>query len=508
MSDDGVTAALRSDARLVVVEAPAGCGKTHQGADFARFLAASKPRGRLLILTHTHAACAVFAERTAGAGAYVEIRTIDSLIVGIATAYHAGLGLPRDVNAWIRVRDKTGYQEVAVLVAALLSKHPMIAAALARRYPVVICDEHQDSSGDQHALVMAMHDQGAKVCIFGDPMQKIFKETEVRGAAAPYDWDALASRALFEKLDTPHRWAKGCHQLGKWTLRARELLKAGKAIDLRTGRPPSVRVLRADNQAAKLDFRLTNEDRNKVRDFTDSQQTLLTLTRYNDTARAIRAAVLFRQVRLWEGHGRAGLDRYVDSMLQRRGDPAGIASAIVDFMDQIGKGFSPSAFGDRLVQEAREGCVKPCSGIKPPKIQELARILVSEPNHRGAANLLRRVFTLRKERDPTFADVEVDCREEFFDAIRLGAFEDIEAGLIEVTHRRTYARPKPPDRSVSTIHRAKGLECSGVALMPCDSRNFPDKPDARCLLYVALSRAKDELLLVIPNKDPSPLLLI
>ena len=174
-------------------------------------------------------------------------------------------------------------------------------------------------------------------------------------------------------------------------------------------------------------------------------------------------------------------------MLQRRGDPASIASAIVDFMDQTGKGFSPSAFGDRLVQEAREGCVRPCSGIKPPKIQELARFLVTEPNHRGAANLLRRVFTLRKELDPTFADVEIDCREEFFDAIRLGGFEDIEAGLVEVTHRRTYARPKPPDRAVSTIHRAKGLECSGVALMPCASKNFPDKPDARCLLYVALS---------------------
>ena len=36
MSDGSVRAALRSDAPLVVVEAPAGCGKTHQGADYAR----------------------------------------------------------------------------------------------------------------------------------------------------------------------------------------------------------------------------------------------------------------------------------------------------------------------------------------------------------------------------------------------------------------------------------------------------------------------------------------
>ena len=63
MSDESVHAALRSDAPLVVVEAPAGCGKTHQGADYARHVAADRS-SRLLILTHTHAACSVFAERT------------------------------------------------------------------------------------------------------------------------------------------------------------------------------------------------------------------------------------------------------------------------------------------------------------------------------------------------------------------------------------------------------------------------------------------------------------
>ena len=39
VSDESVREALRSDASLVVIEAPAGCGKTHQGADYARELA-------------------------------------------------------------------------------------------------------------------------------------------------------------------------------------------------------------------------------------------------------------------------------------------------------------------------------------------------------------------------------------------------------------------------------------------------------------------------------------
>src|SRR5262249_18283289 len=68
-----VRAALRSDAALVVIESPAGCGKTHQGADYAREVAAASGSDRLLILTHTHAACSVFSDRTKGSGSRVEI---------------------------------------------------------------------------------------------------------------------------------------------------------------------------------------------------------------------------------------------------------------------------------------------------------------------------------------------------------------------------------------------------------------------------------------------------
>jgi DNA helicase-2/ATP-dependent DNA helicase PcrA len=91
VSDASVRAALRSAAALVAIEAPAGCGKTTQGADYARELVAAGKSGRLLILTHTHAACSVFAHRAKGAGARVEIRTIDGVIANIASIYHAGL---------------------------------------------------------------------------------------------------------------------------------------------------------------------------------------------------------------------------------------------------------------------------------------------------------------------------------------------------------------------------------------------------------------------------------
>ena len=306
MTDDTVREALRSDAPLVVVEAPAGCGKTHQGADYASEMAASK-RGRLLILTHTHAACSMFSERARGVGLRLEIRTIDSVIAQIAGAYHAGLGIPADTATWIR-QQKNGHAMLAVKVAALLERYPMIAASLARRYPIVICDEHQDSSGDQHSVGMALLSQGAKLRIFADPMQEIFKDVDVESARASYGWDELKERAhRFERLDVPHRWSKGCPQLGQWTLKAREALRSGGKVDLKNALPPSVSFVVAENLAEKhLDYRLSNMHRKPIDSFENGQSSLLILTPYNETARSFRS-FFNRRIPLWEGHTRYGL---------------------------------------------------------------------------------------------------------------------------------------------------------------------------------------------------------
>jgi DNA helicase-2/ATP-dependent DNA helicase PcrA len=506
VSDDSVHAALRSDAPLVVVEAPAGCGKTTKGADYAREIAVADATNRLLILTHTHAACSVFADRTKGAGSRVEIRTIDSVIAHIAAAYHAGLGLPADIAAWVR-QQQDGYAELALNVAALLQRYPMIVASLAQRHRVIICDEHQDSSGEQHSIVMALQAQGARLRIFGDPMQKIFKERARVSTCVPCDWDALTRQAhAFEQLDFPHRWTSGCSQLGQWTLAARTALKAGGTIDLRNGLPPSVTVTFAENQSPRnAEYQLSTQDRRQIDAFERAQPSLLILTRYNDTARSFRG-FFNRRITLWEGHTRTGLERLVDAITAGHEDCSALAAAVIAFMGEVGKGFSPSAFGNRFEKEVRDGCTGNCRG-KPATIQELARFLVVEPNHCGVAKMLRRLSELANT-DSNFADVKIDCRKEFWEATRLGDFESADSGFAEITHRRVYSRPKPPDKAISTIHKAKGLECDSVIVMPCDAKTFPDKHDARCLLYVALSRAKSRLMLVVSRTSPSPLFTI
>jgi DNA helicase IV len=75
--------------------------------------------------------------------------------------------------------------------------------------------------------------------------------------------------------------------------------------------------------------------------------------------------------------------------------------------------------------------------------------------------------------------------------------------LSELASRRSYTRPKPPKRAITNIYKAKGFECDAVLLMPCDKNTFPDKHDARCLLYVALSRAMSHLMLVVSRDNGS-----
>jgi DNA helicase-2/ATP-dependent DNA helicase PcrA len=502
MSDASVRAALRSDERLVVIEAPAGCGKTHQGADYASEIARAVD-GRLLILTHTHAACSVFAERTRSAGPRVEIRTIDSLISQIAGAYHTGLGLPPDPAAWAR-RAKDGYSHLAMKVALLLERHAMIAATLARRYPFVICDEHQDCSGDQHAIAMALHRGGAQLRIFADPMQRIYKDKDLPGGRSPTDWASLTRNAgAFEELDTPHRWNDGCPELGSWTLETRRLLKGGGQIDLRAGLPRSIEVVLADNQARRYgDYHLGNGDRRRIDAFERAHGSLLIVSHFAETAQNLRA-FFGRRLPLWEGHTRPALEGLVDATITHNGKPTALAQALVAFMGEVGKGFSPSAFGDRLVREATEGCTRSTTG-KPAAIQAIARHIVHAPDHRGMASALRNLADLRRIHSD-FADIELDCPAEFWEAVRLGSHPDPQEGLVHITHHRTHSRPKPPAKAISTIHKAKGLECDGVIVMPCDAKTFPDTAEARCLLYVALSRAKRRLMIVVSSSAPSPL---
>ena len=459
MNDEGVAELLDSDSPLVLIEAPPGCGKTYQGAHFAARAAGSLRAGRVLILTHTHAACGVFASATKQADRKVEIRTIDSLIVQIAAAYHQSLGLPADPYVWARQTGNCGFEAIASKVSRLLKRHPMICTALADRYPVVIADEHQDSTKEQESVILALQRAGARLRVFGDPMQRIFGGAGRAAAAMDRErWESLKADSAYAELEMPHRWTSGSPELGQWVLDARRALKDGGQVNL-TGRLPSGLVIHfAENTAQnRSGFQLKSADRRPLDQMINSADGVLVLTSQNKTADAL-AAFWNRRIPIWEGHTRDALAELVKTASNQAGDAPALAEAITDFMGSVAVGFSASSHGDRFQQEVAEGCTGRARG-KPASIQELGRHVVDEPNHVGIARCLGRLSELIEERVAGFDGIKIDHRREFRDAIRLGDFSDADEGLSEIHRRRTFARPMPPNRAISTIHKAKGLEC-------------------------------------------------
>lgn len=506
MSDRSVHDLLRSDERLVVIEAPAGCGKTYQGAAYAYDVASNLHQGRVLILTHTNAACDVFAERTRGLiGKKVEIRTIDALISQIASVYHEALGLPADLSVWAYAND--GFAEIASKVSALLAANSMIPTVLAQRYPIIICDEHQDASLDHHTIIMSLLEGGAKLRIFGDRMQSIY-ESNARAAERHRErWQQLVHQATHDELDTPHRWMRddeGCSELGRWILTAREHLLANQPIDLTKPIPPTVQVIFADNTAAnRTGYIVSREERRPIDNCLDRNNQMFVLASSNSLVQSLRA-FWRRRVPIWEGHTRNALSTLVTEIQTIAGDASKGSKCLIKFMEAVSIGFTNASHGKILIEETESGCKKARTG-KPGNIQVLAKLLLEEPNHVGVAHVIGQIGEFIDNAAAGFSDVKIDLKREFWEVQRLAEFDDPAKGFAEISMRRTIIRPKPFRKSLATVHKAKGLECDNVMIMHCNRPNFGDTIYGRCKLYVALSRAKSSLTLVLPRSNISPL---
>lgn len=505
MTDLSVSEALRSQSRLVVIEAPAGCGKTHQAAEYARWLGPSLTSGRMLILTHTHAACDVFRARTRAIANSVFVSTIDGLIAQIAGAYHLALDLPPDVVAWAHDQHQNGFEQLARRVATLLQSSPALLSILVARFPVVVCDEHQDANSAQHNVVMKLLEGGSRLRIFADPVQAIF----ARGAEhAEYTqrWEALQAEAdRFELLDLPHRWTEGSPALGRWILGARDDLKNGGQLNLRRNLPDGLSLIDGSNIAPRRGgFQLDRDAGRALNRTVDGPDRIMILSSQTETVRSINA-YLGRRIPIWEGHTRAALLRLVSTCQDDAGNPPAIATAFKDFVQATVKGFSNTAFANRLLAEVDTNCARRCRGL-PARLQELARIIIEHPNHVGVGRALILLQGFMQE-DMGFQSLRLDLTREYRDATLLQNFEDARLGLAEITQRRNASHAAIPIRCISTIHKAKGHQSQHAVLVPCDRAHFGQTQEKRNLLYVAISRASHSLTIQVSAENPSPLVI-
>lgn len=504
MRDEEVARTLAADHQLVVVESPAGCGKTYQGAQIAEQVASSSD-ARILILTHTHAARSVFEQIGTGSNRRIEVKTIDSLVTQIASAYHKALDLPHDAYRWARDQGSEGFEMLAERVTAFLSQNQIVAQAIVDRYPTIVADEHQDANNHQHELLLVLYKFGVKLRMFGDPMQRIYGGFSTKVMKADQErWEGLKGLGIVCELKEPHRWKETQPELGEWILQARSTLRDGGVIDLSGDLPTGLKVIFANNTSNdRRRIVFSKEDRRSIDAFVDSVDELLVLVGDNDMASALRS-FWNRRLPIWEGYTRDYLAQLVTSIEEHEGEELEISIAVVDFLCNVAKGFQRASDGERFQQEVRQRCANSVRG-KPVHLQDMARCIVDEPSHLGVAKCLKHLRDLRRRNEKGFGALQIDLPTEYEDAVRLGDFIDAQDALSALARKRTYTSPMPPKRAITTIHKAKGLQCDNAIIVPCDGRRFSSSPYARRKLYVGLSRPRKSLAIVVDRESPSPL---
>jgi DNA helicase-2/ATP-dependent DNA helicase PcrA len=498
MTIERVRAALRSDERTVIVDAPAGCGKTFEAAHLATDLAAALPPGReVLLLAHTNAAVQEFARRTQRTRRAVRVSTIDSFCLQMLEPYASALHLPVPLRRHVGLgANRLRFDELAPKALELLTRCGALARILGLHYSVIILDEHQDARPDQHAVIRRIADAGAsRVRIFGDPMQAIFD----RGPGGSIDWQMLVREngGAFE-LDTPHRWRE-VPRLGEWIMAARHALRTDHALPI-DNRPESVRITRiAGMPDPKFGRGLPQFLSRPLHGFLNRcNTTTAVLTHANRMACDIHVCVNGRVV-VNEGADFEAAYAALDSAKAAIGEPRGLALVLLNMLHDVSTGLNKSRH-DALTKLLGADTIAPTKSRELFPIMSALHHLYHQPTIAGFCEAVTSVH----RNPPNWLSVRLPETLRMLGRIRPPDDSPLEALDNLVALRKLH--PPRPRVTVSTVHKAKGLEFDHVGLCPFSTTLFPDTEYGRRLTYVAISRACRTIELLVPAQGMSPLL--
>lgn len=489
---------LESDAGVVVVTAPAGFGKTYEAAGLAqRWAAHLQPPQQVLVLAHTNAAVEEFRRRTRAMSGRVHATTFDGFAAELLRPYAGPLGFPVPLQRYLGEPGGPDFPQLAPAAAKLLGKAPTLVRLLAHKYPLVILDEHQDSTCAQHAVAATIASQGL-LRIFGDPMQAIYGGSDTESLV---DWKVLEAAADdVTTLDTPQRWADA-PALGAWLWRAREALEANQGIPA-DELPDEVTIqVRSDMDCAGFGAG-------------DPRQLGPVLHHFLDSASDRSVAVLAYRRRLAEGlpgisRGRLPLNEGADyeaayaaarALAGHLGDPQSCARTLLDLLEQSSTGLTQPQRA-RLEHRFRpEGIDLRRAGKNRPLLEAFQGLWAQsdlDGVRRAAAGVL-------EGPRPDWLKLRKPQALEVLAAMHASARVDPRDAVAAAVKARKLGAAKP-SRCASTVHKAKGLQFDDVLVINASGDHFPDTDFGRKLVYVAITRATRRLHIVVPGAAPSPL---
>jgi AAA domain/UvrD-like helicase C-terminal domain len=487
---DAIRRRIAGPEPLLLIEAPAGYGKTHEAVLAAQTLAPTLPAGRkILFLTHTNAARETFNRRLKGGAAVM--RTIHALACELVELYAAPLCLPRPLEPY---RDKPSFDDMITLAVTLLQRRPELARGLAVRHPVILVDEYQDCVQAQHELIaLIARAAPTRLRLFGDDLQAIFEF-----AGTPVDFAAMTRAHPTVRLTTPWRWVAQ-PEMADFVVHARSALAAGEPIDL-TATPSCVSIhvwdgpVPGPNQAGHAEQCLK-----ALRACLGERA--VALTHHNSHALGLRRRMPHHG-RYHEGADHEPARITLAAVGEAEGNAPALAALLITAMHEWGQGMT-KPYRDGVAAICTPGGVELGSRAKLTKLAEICRELYAEPTVARWLHCLRRVLN-GEHGIPGWKVLRGD-QIYLLARLRPGPKDDPGTLLHAESQARSAIRPAPR-RGFMVIHKAKGFEFDEVAIPYCAGALFADDLASRRRMYVAISRAQRRLHFLIPRSDPTPLL--
>lgn len=482
---------LHSNAPVVVIEAPGGCGKTTTAAKFALEAAGHLQFGKVLLLSHTHAACGEFQRKCARQSNKVDVETCDSFCLKLISSYARPLKLPSPVEAHLgRVDGGIQFGDLSKKACELLRRAPTVAKAVGSHYPLIILDEHQDAQVSQHDAVMLLRQIGhSKLRIFGDPMQAIHMGNTENYIDWGALWKAADERAHLEKA---HRWSDE-PELGDWIMACRSALKAGNPISLRDA-PQTVSVSTYANLAGREKFRDPTTAGREIRGFLKNAPNGAAILAFLGGMAKTIAQTGSWAAPMNEGAQLKELDALIEAIEAYSGDAEALSKAFLLFLGAVGAGLTKS-ISSGLRSRLGKNIERRRAGSNQVAWLDCLEPIYISPDHRGLAAAMRAV------RDSKPRGYKIRFHDHVWALCSFDRTDDPRSWLSMLGRIRR--QRKWPPQTVSTIHKAKGLDFDHVLLCPVDRHQYPDSVLGRRLLYVALSRARRSIKLVVASDGPS-----
>jgi len=482
---------LRSDASRIAIEAPAGCGKTYEAVSLACDIGTALSESSVLLLTHTNAAKNEFARRaaTAKGASRVRVSTIDSFLLELCAPHAAALGLPFPLRAAL----SEGSVDISALgekALDLLRRSPIVGHVVSARYPVIILDEHQDASTTQNEVIEVIASSGkVRARYFGDPMQAIYDFGD-----DGVDWESLKQSAdAVCMLTEPWRWV-GKPELGAWITDARKRLAQEHPLPpLPQGVGVSVTIVQGvgdPGYGQHMDSKLVAP----LWTFESNSCVVLTYTNRHANALVMQTGGSFT---LNEGADLKLARNTIRTMCDADGDAQRLSVIVVETLSAAAVGFDAAkrkqCFAGLKRAAVDIGRKKQVASV----LESLAEIYLA-PSVTTACRVLGQIVQsppgwLKRMQYPRNIEAIVQVGDS--SAPPQEAIESV------IAHGRPAEMVR---RTISTVHKAKGLEYEAVMLWNLSAVDFPLDDKRARLLYVAISRATKRLVLLAPGLAVSP----